>query len=216
VIGIVRQSSLDIVVAPFLAPLSIMFSAQNLGSFDFLAFPSQTGLLAEEELTLDTLTEDNGFEMPAVGKVCTLPINSVAEAHNARDPPKTGQHASPCPFSAPPTMSTSTNDCLKLCGTVDEELLGRLLQGQRAKRDQVGARNHHSCLPFPGRRTRRSRFSIHSGQLRWYVSFLSSSFLAIACDTEADGWPRRSTSSDVVFWLWLHISSALVSLLVQH
>lgn len=47
-----------------------MFSTQNLGNFDFLEFPSQPGLLDEEDFSLATLVEDNGFEMPAVGKVC--------------------------------------------------------------------------------------------------------------------------------------------------
>jgi len=45
-----------------------MFSTQNLGNFDFLEFPSQPGLLDEEDLSLANLVEDNGFEMPAVGK----------------------------------------------------------------------------------------------------------------------------------------------------
>ena len=46
-----------------------MFTAQNLSGFDFLEFPSQPSLLGDEEFSLDTLAEDNGFEMPAVGKV---------------------------------------------------------------------------------------------------------------------------------------------------
>lgn len=46
-----------------------MLSAQNLGNFDFLEFPKQTSLLDEEDFTQETLLEDDGFEMPAVGNV---------------------------------------------------------------------------------------------------------------------------------------------------
>ena len=46
-----------------------MFSAANLGNFDFLEFPKQTSLLDDEDFTQDTLLVDDGFEMPAVGNV---------------------------------------------------------------------------------------------------------------------------------------------------
>lgn len=53
-----------------------MFSAQNLSSLDLLDFPGQPGLLGEEELSLDTLVEDNGFQMPPVGKTKTFLMDS--------------------------------------------------------------------------------------------------------------------------------------------
>jgi 20S proteasome subunit beta 5 len=49
-----------------------MFTAQNLKNMDFLEFPSQAGLLEEEEISLSSLVEDDGFEMPAVGKTSSF------------------------------------------------------------------------------------------------------------------------------------------------
>ena len=46
-----------------------MLSSQNLGSFDFLEFPKQTSLMDDEDFSQDTLLEDDGFDMPAVGNV---------------------------------------------------------------------------------------------------------------------------------------------------
>jgi hypothetical protein len=60
-----------------------MFTAQNLGNFDFLEFPSQSSLLGEDEISLDSLVQDDGFEMPAVGKVCVnCHLNLVVRRKN--------------------------------------------------------------------------------------------------------------------------------------
>lgn len=46
-----------------------MFTTQTVGNFDFLQSAETSPVLGEEGLNLETLVQDDGFEMPPVGKV---------------------------------------------------------------------------------------------------------------------------------------------------